>query len=114
MIFETKPRPTVSKRDDINNFELESPTARVTSVKSTKQSVRQSVTGKGRQCQDWGPIKTKNSRINVNSGGECRRKKVAGTMGRCSKALGGTITLINAMESNAATMILLHLEKYTF
>ena len=51
---------------------------------------------------------------NVNSGGECRRKKVAGTMGRCSKALGGTITLINAMESNAATMILLHLEKYTF
>ena len=35
-------------------------------------------------------------------------------MGRCSKALGGTITLINAMESNAATMILLHLEKYTF
>ena len=78
------------------------------------QSVSQSVTDKGRQCPDWGPKKKKIAERNVNSGGECRRKKVAGTMGRCSKALGGTITLINAMESNAATMILLHLEKYTF
>ena len=59
MIIETKPRPTVSKSDDINNFELESSPARVTSVKSTKQSVSQSVTDKGRQCPDWGPIKRK-------------------------------------------------------
>ena len=43
MIIETKPRPTVSKSDDINNFKLEFLTARVTSVKSTKQSVSQSV-----------------------------------------------------------------------
>ena len=82
MIFETKPRPTVSKSVDINNFELESSTARVTSVKSTKQSVGQSVTGKGRQCQDLGPIKTKNSRKKCKFWRRMQKKKGGGNNGK--------------------------------
>ena len=112
MIIETKPRPTVSKSDDINNFKLEFSTARVTSVKSIKQSVSQLLTRVGNVR--IGVQKKENSRKKCKFCRRMQKKKVPGTMGRCSKALGGTITLINAMESNAATMILLHLEKYTF